>query len=88
MLARSSRYVLDLPHLVAVKALIMLINVRGRRRRHFVLLVAVRKSGVVVRVVVVMIDRAEIAVVGCVSLPQHVRSDEIRGLGVQRVGLR
>lgn len=67
----------------------MLINVRGWRWRHFVFLVAVRKSGVVVRVVVVMIDRTEVAVVGCVSLSQHVWRDEIRGLRVQRVaGLR
>lgn len=67
----------------------MLINVRGRRWRHFVLLVAVRKSGVMVRVVVVMIDGTEVAVVGCVSLSQHVWRDEIRGLCVQRIaGLR
>lgn len=50
----------------------MLINVCGRRLGHFVLLVAVWKPGVMMRVVVVMIDWTKVAVIGCVSLAQHV----------------
>lgn len=37
------------------------------------------------RVVVMMVDRPEVAVLCRVSLAQHVRSDEVGRLGVQRV---
>ena len=81
-----SRDVFDLSdHSVSIKALIMLVDIGWRWRGHFIFLIRVRKSRVVMCVVMVVINGSKVAVFCRVSLTQHVRCHEIGGLSVDGV---
>lgn len=63
----------------------MRVDVGRWRRWHFVFVVGVRKSSMVVTVVVMVIDRPKVAVIGGVALTEHVRCHKVWWLRVQRV---
>lgn len=67
-----SRYIFDLSDLMAVESLIMLINVCRRRCWHFIFFIGVRKASMMMRVVMMMVDRTKVAVLSRVCLAQHV----------------